>query len=233
VNNPLFGMLTYARLIRKDVSKVALDEKTRARVEEQLAIIERESMRCGDLMKSLLQFSRQAPIQPSPCPINTVVQRACALIRHQMELAEIELKLHLDPDLGEIIADGGQIQQILIALLVNATEAIGQKGVITVTTRRHGAGVAIAVSDDGPGVDAALQAQIFEPFFTTKENHHRTGLGLAVAKDIVERHGGTIRLQSQAGQGAEFVVELPPAPLPGPGIPSFHRLESECPKASS
>lgn len=233
VNNPLFGMLTYARLIRKDVSKVALDEKTRARVEEQLAIIERESMRCGDLMKSLLQFSRQAPIQPSPCPINTVVQRACALIRHQMELAEIELKLHLDPDLGEIIADGGQIQQILIALLVNATEAIGQKGVITVTTRRHGAGVAIAVSDDGPGVDAALQAQIFEPFFTTKENHHRTGLGLAVAKDIVERHGGTIRLQSQAGQGAEFVVELPPAPLPGPGAPSFHRLEPECPKASS
>lgn len=233
VNNPLFGMLTYARLIRKDVNKADLDDKTRARLEEQLGIIERESMRCGDLMKSLLQFSRQAPLQPSPCPVNTIVQRACALVRHQMELAEIDLKLDLDPDLGEITADGGQIQQILVALVVNATEAIQKKGTITISTRRRGAGVAISVADDGPGVDPVLQAQIFEPFFTTKENQHRTGLGLAVAKDIVERHGGTIRLQSQPGQGAEFIVELPPAPLAGPHPPASQKLEPECPKASS
>jgi len=212
VNNPLFGMLTYARLIRKDIGKLTMEDKLRSRFDEHLGVIERESIRCGDLMKSLLQFSRQAPIQPGNCQVNTIVERACALVHHQMELAEVDLKLQLDPTLGEIIADAGQVQQILVALLVNANEAIGRKGTITVATRPHNGGAAISIRDTGPGIPEEIQHQIFEPFFTTKENHHRTGLGLAVAKDIVERHGGVLRLNSAPGQGAEFIVELPHAP---------------------
>jgi len=209
VNNPLFGMLTYARLTQKDLGRLAGEERVRARMAEHLAIIERESMRCGELMKSLLAFSRQTPIQRAPFDLNEVVSRAAQLVRHQMELAEIELRTELQPGLRQLNGDAAQIQQVLVALLVNATEAIGRKGAVTVITSGTAEGVRLVVRDDGPGIPEEIRAQIFEPFFTTKENQHRTGLGLAVAKDIAERHGGSIRVESAPGRGAEFIIELP------------------------
>lgn len=209
VNNPLFGMLTYARLVLKDLQKPGLDEATRQRMTDNLRIIERESRRCGDLMKNLLAFARQSAPQRTRVQVNQVVERAVRLLTHQYELSQIALRTRLDESLPEIDCDPGQIQQVLIVLLVNAQEALGRGGEVEVETRRTEPGVEITVRDNGPGIPPELQLQIFEPFFSTKDDPHRTGLGLAVAKGIVERHGGRIRLNSTHGRGAEFIVELP------------------------
>lgn len=209
VNNPLFGMLTYARLVLKDLQKPDLDGATRMRMTENLRIIERESRRCGELMKNLLAFARQSTPQRARVQVNRVVERAVRLVLHQYELAQIALRTRLDESLPEIDCDAGQIQQVLIVLLVNAQEALGRGGEVTVETRRSEGGVELVVRDNGPGIPRELQLQIFEPFFSTKDDPHRTGLGLAVAKGIVERHGGKIRLKSARGRGAEFIVELP------------------------
>jgi len=209
VNNPLFGMLTYARLVLKDLQKPDLDEAARRRMEDNLRIIERESRRCGDLMKNLLAFARQSTPQRARVQVNQVVERAMRLVAHQYELSQIALRTQLDESLPEIDCDPGQIQQVLIVLLVNAQEALGRGGEVAVETRRAGQSIEIVVRDNGPGIPKDLQLQIFEPFFSTKDDPHRTGLGLAVAKGIVERHGGRIRLNSSPGQGAEFIVELP------------------------
>jgi len=209
VNNPLFGMLTYARLVLKDLQKEDLDEAARQRMIDNLRIIERESRRCGDLMKNLLAFARQSTPQRVRIQVNQIVERAVRLVMHQYELSQIALRTQLDESLPEIDCDPGQIQQVLIVLLVNAQEALGRGGEVTVETRRAENGIELAVRDNGPGIAPELQLQIFEPFFSTKDDPHRTGLGLAVARGIVERHGGRIRLNSAPGHGAEFIVELP------------------------
>lgn len=211
VNNPLFGMLTYARLTLKDIERIDADPKIKARMRENVEIIERESKRCGDLMKNLLAFSRQKAPQFVPVDVNKVVRQAARLMQHQFELNRIAFVEDYDESLPEIQGDPAQIQQVLIVLLANASEALGQGGEIRVRTAAvdGGEGVAIEVRDTGPGIPADLLDKIFEPFFSTKENQHRTGLGLAVAKGIVDRHGGAITVESQPGAGAAFIVQLP------------------------
>lgn len=218
VNNPLFGMLTYARLTMKEVVKSDLPEDKRKRILEYQEIIDRESKRCGELMKGLLTFARQSPPQHAMTQLNTTVARAHALVAHQYELAQIELIVHTDPALPEISCDPDQIQQVLIVLLVNACEALGHGGAVTVSTRTldAGQGVLLSVRDTGPGISSEVQSQIFEPFFSTKDDQHRTGLGLAVARGIVDRHGGTITVDSKPGEGAEFRVQLPLSTGPQP-----------------
>ena len=216
VNNPLFGMLTYARLTMKGAAKLDLATEGRDRILGYQAIIERESKRCGELMKGLLAFARQAPPQHAMTQLNMIVERARALVAHQYELAQIELQIALDPALPEISCDPDQVQQVLIILLANACDAVGHGGSVRVTTRAMpgGDGVAFSVRDTGPGIPEELQTQIFEPFFSTKDDQHRTGLGLAVARGIVERHGGTITVESRPGEGAEFLVHLPLSAAP-------------------
>lgn len=218
VNNPLFGMLTYARLTMKDLAKDPSDPAARARMESNLQIIERESRRCGELMKNLLAFSRQAPPKRSATQVNAVAERALALVAHQCELAQIELRRNLDPDLPEISADPAQLQQVLVVLLVNATEALGRNGWIEISSRRlpGDAGVEVCVRDSGPGIPPELAEKIFEPFFSTKDDQHRTGLGLAVARGIVERHGGVLGVESRPGEGARFCLQLPLVAPPEP-----------------
>jgi two-component system NtrC family sensor kinase len=211
VNNPLFGMLTYARLTLKDAAKLPPDSPARDRMIDNLRIIERESRRCGELMQNLLAFARQSPPNRALMDLRVAVERAAALVAHKLDLAEIKLELDLAPDLPKIHGDAAQLQQVLVVLLVNAAEALGRGGSIRISTRAlpHGEGVGLSVADDGPGIPPELHQKIFEPFFSTKDEQHRTGLGLAVARGIVERHGGTITLNSTPGAGAEFVIQLP------------------------
>jgi two-component system NtrC family sensor kinase len=211
VNNPLFGILTYAKLCRKEIAKAPLAEEARAGLEEQLEVIERESRRCGEIMRNLLTFARQAPRRREPNDLNELVTRALRLMHHQFEIQGIEVETDLAPHLAAVECDAGQIQQIVLVLLVNATEAMAQGGRLRVSTAAadRGEGIRLHVRDWGPGIPADVLPHIFEPFFTTKEEQQRTGLGLAVAKSILDQHGGRIEVHSKEGEGAEFVITLP------------------------
>lgn len=208
VNNPLFGILTYSRLCIKEVEKAGGDQDAGERIRSKLEIIERESRRCGDIVKNLLTFARRAPRRREPNDINALVDRAITLVRHQLKLQNIELETDLGT-LPEVSCDAGQIQQIALILMTNACEAMPDGGKLRLSTIPMEAGVRIHVKDDGPGVPEQVLPHIFEPFFTTKEEKLRTGLGLAVAKSIAEQHGGEIRVVSVPGHGAEFIVTLP------------------------
>jgi two-component system NtrC family sensor kinase len=209
INNPLFGILTYARLVSRELAKHEIPG--RDQLTEQLETIERESKRCGDLVKNLLTFSRQAPSHREPNDLNTVVGRAVALVRHKLELQGIELQENLAADLPPADCDPNQIQQAILVLLVNASEAMPKGGVLAVSTGLDPANeqISIRVKDNGCGIPADVLPHIFDPFFTTKEDQLRTGLGLAVASSIVEQHGGEISVRSAPGEGTEFTVALP------------------------
>jgi two-component system NtrC family sensor kinase len=209
INNPLFGILTYARLVLRELNKQEFPG--RAELTEQLETIERESKRCGDLVKNLLTFGRQAPSRREPNDVNTVIRRAVALVRHTLELHSIELTEDLAAELPAVECDANQIQQAILVLLVNASEAMPKGGSLSVSTYIDAASeqVLIRVKDTGTGIRPEVLTHIFEPFFTTKENQLRTGLGLAVAHSIVEQHGGEISVRSTPGEGTEFSVALP------------------------
>jgi two-component system NtrC family sensor kinase len=211
VNNPLFGILTYSRLVLRQLEKDELTPAGKADAIEQLRIIERESKRCGEIMKNLLDFARQIPPRKQPQALSVLVGRALTLVRHQAELKDIELVQELAPDLPLCLCDADQVQQVILVLLVNALEAIPHGGRVEVVTQLDASGAAaqIRVRDSGPGIAADVLPRIFEPFFTTKEDQHRTGLGLAVAYTIAEHHGGTLTVESAPEKGAEFTLTLP------------------------
>ena len=209
INNPLFGILTYARLTLRAVQK--LDVPQRDELAEQLETIERESKRCGELVKSLLTFSRQAPSQREPQNLNVVVQRAMQLVKHKLAMQSIELTEQLAADLPPVECDGNQLQQVILVLMVNAAEAMSRGGSLLVVTEmdEDGEHAVVRVKDSGSGIPEDVLPRIFDPFFTTKEDQNRTGLGLAVAAGIIEQHAGAITVRSKPGEGTEFRVALP------------------------
>ncbi|MGD0500946.1 MAG: ATP-binding protein [Bryobacteraceae bacterium] len=209
LNNPLFGILTYARLVLRALLKQEF--AGRDELAEQLQTIERESKRCGDLVKNLLTFSRQAPSNREPNDLNTIVRRAILLVKHKLDLLEIEIHENLAPDLPPAQCDANQIQQVVLVLLVNASEAMPKGGALEVSTEFDAPSgqCAVRVKDTGGGIPEDVLPRIFDPFFTTKEDRNRTGLGLAVAHSIVEQHAGEITVRSTPGVGTEFMVSLP------------------------
>ncbi len=211
INNPLFGILTYARLTSRELAKqkfVGRDELI-----EQLRTIERESKRCGDLVKNLLTFSRQQPGQREPDDLNTIASRAILLVKHRLEIQNIALEESLAAGLPPVECDANQIQQVLLVLLVNAAEAMPKGGGLLVATAfdPETGQISVRVKDTGSGIPEDIMPRIFDPFFTTKDDQNRTGLGLAVAYSIVEQHAGEISVRSTRGEGTEFVVTLPVA----------------------
>jgi two-component system NtrC family sensor kinase len=211
VNNPLAGILTYARLTLKRLEKLPCEPGVRAEMSESLRTIERESRRCGDLMRNLLAFARQAPSQREPNDLSLLVKHGLALVHHGLELQGIELKEELQQGLPLLPCDAGQIRQVILALLVNAIEAMPNGGRLEVSTALDAGAQAlqVRVRDNGVGIPSEVLPHIFEPFFTTKENHQGTGLGLAVAHSILEQHGGEITVDSTPGKGSEFTISLP------------------------
>jgi two-component system, NtrC family, sensor kinase len=217
INNPLFGILTYARLVLREIQK--RDIPAREELVEQLQTIERESKRCGELVKNLLTFSRQTPSHREPNNLNTVVHRAVLLVQHKLAMQNVELTESLADGLPPAECDANQLQQVALVLMVNAGEAMPKGGRLQVSTAYDSGSdqLLLRVKDTGSGIPEHVLPHIFDPFFTTKEDQNRTGLGLAVAHSIVEQHAGEISVRSTPGEGTEFTVALPPAPDSGAG----------------
>jgi two-component system, NtrC family, sensor kinase len=221
INNPLSGILTYAKLLRKWVDReeaargVATgDDPGRARHQEicaSLDLIASESRRCGDLVKNLLTFSRTTPMNLQATNLNQVIDRSRRLVQHQLDLAGIQVQTQLDPDLPPVVCDAAQMEQVILALVMNALDAMPQGGNLWIATSfthepNH---VRTVVRDDGSGIPAEILPRIFEPFLTTKETGRGVGLGLAISHSILERHNGSIEVQSAAGRGTTFTLTLP------------------------
>jgi two-component system, NtrC family, sensor kinase len=211
INNPLSGILTYARLVRRWIEKGEISDERRAEIEETLRLVESESRRCGDLVKDLLTFARQTPMNLQPVDLNAIVRMVLRLVEHKLEMVNIAVELELEESLPEIEGDTAQLQQLLLALVLNAIDAMPREGVLRIRSSSHeetGA-VELSVQDNGTGIPDEVRERLFEPFVTTKETGSGVGLGLAISHQIVERHGGRIGVESEPGRGTRFTMLFP------------------------
>ena len=213
INNPLAAVLTYSRLLMKLMQRKLFGSERLEDIKRYLETIERETSRCGEIVKNLLDFSRQTNISVRTHQIEDIINRAIALLKHELEINNIQLVKNIDPDIPMIKCDFKQIQQVLLNLMSNAAEAMPHGGVLNITARpvperNH---IEVVISDTGEGILPRDQENIFEPFFTTKEEGKGVGLGLSVVYGIITKHQGTIRVVTQPDQGCSFYVELPQA----------------------
>ena len=233
INNPLAGIATYAKLLRRqrERAKLQTDGKPDDSL-QALELIEKEALRCGDIVRNLLSFSRQRGARIATQPLAELLERSALLVKHQAELQDVELRIDVEPDLPPVPCDGNQVQQLLLALCMNALEAMPDGGALGLAASR-GVGdreVQLSVSDTGRGIAPELLPRIYEPFFTTKEEGNGVGLGLAVVYGIVERHHGRIEVESRSGQGTIFRIHLPldppeaPTPADAAGARAAHRV---------
>jgi two-component system NtrC family sensor kinase len=227
INNPLTGIRTYARLLRRRLASAAAPPASGGpaaasalsadpEAERILEAVDAEAGRCGAIVRNLLTFSRTSPVRFAEEPLAPILERCGFLLRHQAEMQGVTLVDEAPADL-RAVCDAAQVQQLLLALLINALEATPPGGRVAVAARAAPEGGALlTVSDTGAGIPAENLARVFEPFFTTKEQGKGVGLGLAVAYGIATRHGGTIGVESRVGEGTVFTVRLPAHP-PGTG----------------
>jgi signal transduction histidine kinase len=131
------------------------------------------------------------------------------LVRHHLEMANVRLETRVPENEAPLACDADQLQQALVALFVNAVEAMGEGGLLTVIVESFDDRVDLAVSDTGPGIPPEVLHDIFEPFFSTKDSGNGVGLGLSVVYGIVQRHHGTIRVDTEVGRGTTFRIRLP------------------------
>jgi len=209
INNPLSGILTYAKLLRKWTSRQPWDAERQKEVTNSLELIESESRRCGEIVKNLLTFSRSAPMNLQWTDINPILERCIRLVQHQLDLNNIVASFEADAELPKIYCDAAQMEQVILALVMNAIDALPHGGNIRLRSAWRGGEIQLQVQDDGVGITPQQLGNLFEPFFTTKESGHGVGLGLAISKGIVERHQGHIAVESTPGRGTTFTVTLP------------------------
>jgi two-component system NtrC family sensor kinase len=211
INNPLSGILTYSKLIKKWIDRDQASGEKKEEAMQSLDLIASESRRCGDLVKNLLSFSRTSPMNVQSTDIEQVLQRCVLLVRPNLDHSAIQLQLKLAQGLPRIQCDPAQIEQVMLALMVNAIDAMPKGGNLWIESAlgRGGTTIVLTVRDDGAGIAPEVMPRIFEPFVTTKEHGRGTGLGLAVSRGIVERHSGKISLQSELGKGTTVTITLP------------------------
>jgi two-component system NtrC family sensor kinase len=202
LNEPLGNILGFAQLAKKSPNLAA-------QVEQDLKNIESASLSAREIIKKLMTFARQLPPKKATVDLNKIVTSSIQFFEARFVKADIKLVCRLASDLPKITVDPGQINQVLVNLVVNAMQAMPEGGTLTVETRATEEGVHLSVEDTGAGIAKELTTQIFLPFFTTKDVHEGTGLGLAVVHGIVASHGGEISVDTEEGIGTRFVIYLP------------------------
>jgi two-component system cell cycle sensor histidine kinase/response regulator CckA len=214
LNNPLATILSWAERLAES----STDEKTR----RGLDVILKESERAARIVRNLLTFARKRQSTRMMVDVNDIVRETLQLRAYEHRVSNIHTAALLGSDLPQVFADGYQIKQILLNLIINAEQAMleaRRAGALTLRTWHNAEAdsVVLEVQDDGPGMSDATRSKIFDPFFTTKEVGKGTGLGLSVAYAIAQEHGGRIWVESAIGRGTSFYVELPVA---GESIPA-------------
>jgi signal transduction histidine kinase len=211
IRNPLAGIAGVIEIIGRDLPPASPSR-------EVLQEVQREVFHIKRILSDLLEYARPRSPDFRPGNLNAAVEHAAALARQQALSRPIQIELHEAEDLPPVEHDAAQIQQVLLNLLLNAIQAIPDSGTVRMATERRSDFAVVTVSDSGGGIPPEHLANLFRPFFTTKGGG--TGLGLSLARRIVEAHGGRIEVSSTPGQGSEFRVWLPlgKAAAAGPGF---------------
>jgi len=204
INNPLGGILIYSSLLMED------SEDGDGRRQDLERIVQ-EATRCKEIVKSLLEFSRQTEPKLEPIDINKAITDGLFFLENQALFHNIEIVKKLDSFLPRVRGNPGQLKQVFMNIIVNAAEAMHGRGVLTITTGTSDddKGIRIDFTDTGEGIPPENLSRIFDPFFTTKAVGKGTGLGLSTSYGIIEGHGGRIDVKSMVGKGTTFRIELP------------------------
>ena len=204
INNPLGGVLIYSHLLLEDINKGNPHY-------ENLKKIVKETSRCKDIVKGLLEFARPKEPEMNLISLNDSIDKSLSFFESQALFQNIKIKKNCSPNLPKIIADKDQIHQVFINIILNAAEAMEGNGTLTISSvlNKDGKYINMLFADTGPGISEENEKRLFEPFFTTKEVGKGTGLGLAISYSIIRKHKGTIAVSSQAGKGTTFTVSLP------------------------
>jgi len=227
LNNPLATILSWAERLSQ---RTTLDDSVRRGLETIFS----ESERAARIVRNLLTFARKRQTTRAMVDVNHVARETLALRAYEQRVTNVAVIEALAAGLPQVFADSHQVQQVLLNLVINAEQAMlaaNGRGTLVLRTW-HDADqecVILEVNDDGPGIPEEVQPKIFDPFFTTKDVGKGTGLGLTVAYAIVQEHGGRIRLESRAGHGASFYVELP---VSGAKLPAAAAPRSRVPAAA-
>ncbi len=207
LNSPLTGIVTFAHLM---LQRIPPENKMDR---EDLEVIIEQAERCSKIIKGLLGFSRALPAEKSDININDTIRHVLDMIQNQAKFHNIKIITDLAPDLPTIKGDASQLEQVYMNLLINAADAMNDRGEIKIATRTVKEDgkeyVEIEFTDTGPGIPEEYMNRLFEPFFTTKPVGKGTGLGLSVSHGIVRKHGGHIRVKSKVGEGTSFFIRLP------------------------
>ncbi len=210
INNPLQGILTYIKLMLKVLGKGYPSSENLHDFEEYLKLMGNEIERCGGMVKNLLVFSKQSKLEIKEEDINSIIENVFKLIENKVKLLNIKVESNLIEGLPKLNCDKKQIQQSLIALIINSIDAMEGGGTLSVKTAQFDHRyILISVADTGKGIAEEDIHNIFDPFYTTKESSKNTGLGLFVVYGIIKENNGTIEVKSKLGEGTEFLIKLP------------------------
>jgi signal transduction histidine kinase len=214
INNPLAAIAgcvegLISRSQDETLAKVAAFED----FPEYLKIIDGEIFRCKGIISNLLDFSRNKDILKQEIRINETLEQTLQLLGHHKSFKQLQVVKELDPACPPIVGNGGELRQVFLAMCINAMDAMNESGTLTIRTApelHNGQGaVRVQFQDTGVGIPAGNLNKIFDPFFTTKPVGKGTGLGLSICYGIVGSHQGSIKVESEVGQGTTFHILLP------------------------
>jgi len=204
LNNPLVGIVTYSHLL---LEKIPGEDASR----DSLRKIVTQADRCRDIIRGLLDFSRQRKPDKTLCDMNNVLTNCISLLKDQALFQNIQIKNDFDTELPMAIIDPSQVERVFMNLMINAAEAMEGKGQLDIVTRfdQNKSFIEVDFNDTGPGIAKENLEKIFDPFFTTKATGHGVGLGLAISYGIIKEHNGTLSVVSEVGKGTTFTLRLP------------------------
>lgn len=204
INNPLTGVIAFSQmLMQKDIPE---------NMKEAVEVIYDGASRVVGIVERLRNFARRDRPDKESADLNAIISNTLAMRSYETRSNGIEVTTNLAEDLPETMANVGQLQQVLLNIIINAEQAMAansKQKQLTITTEQIADNIRVSISDNGPGIPAEIIDKLFDPFFTTKDNSSGMGLGLNISNSIITEHGGAIRIESEPSSGSTFIIELP------------------------
>lgn len=204
LNNPLAGILLYSNLLLEQA-------KNDPQEQDDLKKVVSETERCKNIVKGLLDFSRQTQLKVAIADINNLLEGTINIVEQQPIFRNIQIETNLNNKLPKVSVDVGQMQQVFLNIILNASDAMQGTGSLDIHSGIDDQNnyIVVTIKDTGPGIPQDIQSKIFDPFFTTKPQGKGTGLGLAIAYGTIQKHNGIISVESEQGTGTTFTIKLP------------------------